>query len=240
MRTLAITSMLAGVAFIATSSAHAATFSVPIHGSGSFTISNDLDIFAGDKALTLTFTPPVFGIPEQPPQRTGSVVWSNITVDQATNHILSLSETGAGATLTATPLKSVTTGGSITITDLTLDLFKKQVKATVIGGNGVGTLTDFTLWNIDPATVLPLTYSPGASFSGQTLGLSITQEGLTTFTQALGLLPLAKTALAGVQSYGSISWNFTTPAVPEASTWAMTLLGLSAIGAAVQRRRKQA
>jgi hypothetical protein len=234
MRTLAITSILA---FTAAGAVQAATSTIPINGSGTFQFSAEFLNAASVAGGDVTYTPPVVTIPEQP-QSFSAFNWSSVTVDQSSKNLLSLNETGGGGSLTISALKSVSSGGSVTVTDLSLDLVNKQVKATLIGANGVGTLTDFALWNIDPNNALPMSYVPGMNASGTITGLSITSDGFAKVSQALGLLTLGKSALMGVTDYASISWRIA--AVPEASTWAMTLLGLGAIGAAVQRRRQQA
>lgn len=240
MRTLAITSILAGVAFAAAGSAHADTFGAPI-GSGRFMFS---DAFVGALAGgAVQYTPPMATIPEQPDTFTYSAFkWTSMTVDNATNTISNLSERDGGAIISMAAKQGISSGGSLTISDFSLDLLNKQVKATIVGANGVGTLTDFALWTFDPATTVPGTYVPLVNYVGETGALSITADGKAKLIQALGLLPLSKAALSGITDYGSIGWNFVAPAgaVPEASTWAMTLLGLGAIGAAAQRRRKQA
>ena len=67
-----------------------------------------------------------------------------LTIDSTTRTVLAAATTG-GATQTAPVLKSVSSGGSLTVTDLNVDIANKKVYATLIGGNGVGTLTNFYL-----------------------------------------------------------------------------------------------
>ncbi|MGC4062861.1 MAG: PEP-CTERM sorting domain-containing protein [Aquabacterium sp.] len=238
MRTFAITSILAGLAFSATGLAHADTIGVPVSGSGQFMLS---DVMWDFVALggSATYTMPVMSTPENP-INAGSLPWHSLTVDQASNAMLALSETGGGVTIAMPTIKNISTGGAITITDFAIDMVNNQVNVTLVGGNGVGTLTNYTLWRFTQGDALPGTYSPDTHFAGTIGTLNTTSTGLDLISQALGLSNVAKSALTTtLTSFGTIQWDFTTP-VPEASTWAMTLLGLGAIGAAVQRRRKQA
>lgn len=140
---------------------------------------------------------------------------------------LALSTSG-GFTWTAPKIKSVSSGGSLTITDLDLDLVNKKVYGTLIGGNGVGTRPHIELWNaqnvyLDDDGVGWYWHSPD-SMGAWMGGLAITQDSLMLFSQSLGLLNLGKAAFFGITDYGSI-----TAGVPEPGTWALTGLGLAGI-----------
>jgi len=160
--------------------------------------------------------------------------------------------TSGGLTMTAPVLKSVSSGGALTVTDLRADLSAQTIYATVIGGNGVGTLSDMALWHFSGLSSQRYLrhQTLDTSISGLSIaitGLSITQQGFNTFTQSLGLLTLGKAALSGVTDFGTITstiemmdapnfpWSVTS--VPEPSTHALMGLGLAGLVVAAKRRQ---
>jgi hypothetical protein len=159
-----------------------------------------------------------------------------LTIDDTTKAVLGAATTG-GATQTAPVLKSVSSGGSLTVTDLNVDLANKKVYATLIGGNGVGTLTNFYLWDIANISGATSVSGPGV-YTTTLTGLSITTDGFNALTKSLGLLNLGKAALSGVSDFGTITSTITATAVPEPSTYALAGVGLAMVG--LMRRRKQA
>jgi len=60
--------------------------------------------------------------------------------------------TAGGALQTAVDDGFTTTGGTLSITNLTVDLTAKRVYATLIGANGVGTVNNLYLWDIATIT----------------------------------------------------------------------------------------
>jgi len=180
---------------------------------------------------------------------------TSLTLDSVTGQVLS-AQTAGGLTQTATTKAGVTTGGSLTVTNLNVDLANKTVYATIIGGNGVGTLNNFALWTLvgtptydsqgnllsnDPTTAIvgPTTVNGAGTYNNTFNGLSITTAGFNTFVQALGLLKNGKLALAGVDNFGTINSTIVaTAAIPEPSTYALMGLGLVGMSLVARRRAK--
>ena len=170
-----------------------------------------------------------------------SAPMTSVTYDPSNLEIFGMGTSG-GLTMTAPYLKSVTTGGKLTVTDLRADLNVQTIYATVIGSNGVGTVNNFALWNFSTITGTTAYAGPG-NYVNDISGLSLTTDGFTKFSQALGLLSLGKAAMNGITDYGTIhsTLNTTldlggTPAIPEPSTYA--LMGLGLVGVAFAARRK--
>lgn len=122
-------------------------------------------------------------------------------------------------------------GGSVTISNLHVDLPTLRVFADLTSGATTQTLA---LWNITShdsggMPVLPPDASVGAVASLH--GLAFTTEGHDAFSQALTLSEFGKAALGGVRSFGTI-----TTAVPEPSAWVMAVAGMVGVGALKRRR----
>lgn len=160
-------------------------------------------------------------------------------INDSTNRILTAYSVG-GSNQTAPALKSVSSGGFVTIGDLWVDRTAKVVHGTLNGGNGVGTINDLIIWNVaniqgDSAITAAGSYT--TTFSG----LTVTSSAFDAISRSLGLLSLGKSALSGVTDFGTITSRLTvtaaTPPVPEPATYAM--MGLGLIGLAVTARRRR-
>src|SRR3989344_4624049 len=146
--------------------------------------------------------------------------------------------TGAGSALTQGT-------GSMTLSDLRIDHLGKQVFAKVNGSAS----TETAIFSFDaPAFVLAetaftpiLTCLPGRPHCKANLeslsahpvlsNLQFTEQGRTLWDQSFQLTPLGKVTMDAVGGLGKMS----VTAVPEASTWALMLIGLAGIGLARRR-----
>lgn len=166
-------------------------------------------------------------------------------------------------------IKNGATNGSgfLQISNLRLDLVRGAVLADISGGNGVGSLRGFQLWNYTAVTD-PTGYA-APDFGGVSdpflmrevrgsngfTGLFAPQQSLDMIAQALNLNAIGRHALAGVNDplrgegagFGSLALNFSVRmngpvsvslAVPEPSSCAMLAVG--GLCAAWFARRRQA
>lgn len=154
----------------------------------------------------------------------------------------------AGGALQSAPVANIaTTGGSLQITNLNVDLTTKRVYADLIGGNNVGTRSNVYLWDIAQITgptsfdISQLPPGGGVVSSTNTVsGLKINADAFNLFAQSMGLTANGITSLQTVTDFGSITSTISarvTP-VPESSTVLMMGLGLLGVGLAAARRQR--
>ncbi|MGC4062488.1 MAG: PEP-CTERM sorting domain-containing protein [Aquabacterium sp.] len=185
-----------------------------------------------------------------------STPMQSLTLDTDSLEILGVGGKG-GVTITAPVFKSISSGGSLTITDIATDLSTKTVHATLIGGNGVGTISNFALWDF-AAQSGPTVYT-GNQMVNDITGLTLTAGGLAKISQSLGLLDLGQVSLNAIGDFGALHvvTNFTqicdpsptspgagcggpTPSVPEPASPVLMALGLGLLGMAMSPRRRRA
>lgn len=232
---VAFKSLIAAAAFIAAGAASAATVTVTLgntvykghtlSGSETLTLGTDanawLDTIKGTVAANgagvVTATQDTDGFYSS---ITMAAPLVTLNLDDATDNLQSLAASG-GITLTAPVMRYISSGGALTLTDLNVDLNAKKVYATVVGANGVGTLTNVPLWDLDAVvgpTNIALPGNGGGQFNLAVQGLHLTTDGTSKFVSALGLYRLGQAALAAVSDFGSISMSLTSVAVlPQAS-----------------------
>lgn len=244
--------LVAALALVAVGAAHADILDVKnggatFQGSGTLTFSADL-LGALDtaKMTAVAYAPATASVQKDSDGYYSSISASAPMVGLGLNtdtFDVTYVQTKGGMTLTAPVLKSVSSGGSMTVTDIKADLTTKTIFATIIGANGFGTQT-LGLWTYDTITG-PTKYTGPGQYVDDITGLHLTAAGNTAFVTSLGLLSLGKSALAGIADYGSIhsAINTTlvidpTPGVPEPSTY--VLMGLGLVGIAFTARRKAA
>lgn len=244
----AFKSVVAAVAFVAAGAASAAATTVNVGdtlngltlegGTGKLSFSQDLlsALDTGKVAVSSWEPGKAIGTKDADgfyTEVSATAVITSLVVDSSTNEILSVATAG-GATQTSPVLKGVSSGGFLTVGDLNVDLVNNKIYATVIGANGVGTLSNFHLWDIVNATPTD-TYVEGTTLLNQVGGLKITTAGFDTFVKSLGLLSLGKGALATVSDFGTINTTVVA-SVPEPTTYALMGLGLVGIAAVARRR----
>jgi hypothetical protein len=165
--------------------------------------------------------------------------------DGSTVSISGVGTTG-GANITTVADGFTNTGGSLSITNLRVDLTTSHVFATLVGGNGVGTINNFDLWSfasLTGATSFAAVTGPTTSVNTLT-GLALSgATAFSTFSQALGLTQAGINAMSAITDYGSISSSITVtaaraPSVPEPSTYLLMGLGLVGIMAASKRTKR--
>lgn len=149
---------------------------------------------------------------------------------------------GALQTAEEDPEGFASTGGSLSITNLRVDLTSKKVFATLVGGNGVGTVNDLHLWdiaNIEGATSFADSPDGTTTSVNALTGLSINKPAFDLFAQSLGLTQAGIVALETVSDFGRIdsSISVTVTTVPEATSAMYTLMGVGLVGLLASRRR---
>ncbi|MDO9278465.1 MAG: PEP-CTERM sorting domain-containing protein [Polaromonas sp.] len=243
--------IVAALALVATGAAHADPLTVikggaTFQGSGTLSFSAELlGALDTGKIVTTNYGAVTSSITKDSEgyysEISVSAPMQTLTLDDTSLAVLGVGTKG-GMTLTAPVLRSVSSGGSLTVTDINADLTSKTIYATIIGGNGVGTINNFALWNF--ATITGTTsYTGPGTYVNDMSGLTLTADGFAKFSQSLGLLSLGKSAMSGITDYGTIhsvlhTTLVLTPDVPEPTTYALMSLGL--LGIAFTARRKAA
>jgi len=267
----AMKTLIAAAAFTAAGMASAA--SATLNAGGTLAVPGyDLSDLTGSG--TLTFSTTLIGALNAGKVQVSGIAPATATVVNKTNAatgVVSISSASAaapvtsltgdlvGSTLTVTnvgtvggafqnaPTKNIATNtGSLSITNLNVDLVNKKVFADLVGGNGVGSMSQVYLWDIvNPivgSTTFTIPAAGGVMSSTNTIsGLKITTSSFDIFAQAMGLTANGITSLKTVTDFGTIVSTISakaTPTIPEPSTYALMGLGLVGMSLVARRRAK--
>lgn len=151
-----------------------------------------------------------------------------------------------GAMLAAEADDFTNTGGSLSITNISVDPATKGIYADLSGGNGVGSLKQTRIWdyaNITGATNFKVITGPIAMNNSIT-GLTITEPAFELFAQSLGLTEAGRGAMLQITDYGKLDSAIKVqglarvPPLPEPSTYVLMGLGLVGMATAAKRHRR--
>ncbi|TAK88528.1 MAG: hypothetical protein EPO09_18230, partial [Aquabacterium sp.] len=242
--------LMVAAAFVAAGSTHATSITLPANGTAvaaGYTLS---ELSGTD---TLTFSSALIGALNAGKVQIAGVDPATTAVTYKTNaatKVVSISTASAAAPVTsltadvvgtglavtgagtvggslqsATSANIATTGGSLKIVNLSVDLLAKKVYADLIGGNGVGTHNNVWLWDITTITgptTLDLSLVPAGggvvSITNTRSGLTINQAAFDLFATSMGLTANGITSLKTVTDFGTIVSTISVkaaPAVPE-------------------------
>jgi hypothetical protein len=154
------------------------------------------------------------------------------------NYTLNKVGTLGGAAMLAPAANFATSGGSLSVSAISVDLASKSIFARVSGGNGLADQR-VRVWNytsIEGDTTQQL--NNGTMVFNNTLtGLTITSEAFDMFAQGLGLKAGGIAAMKSISDYGVMSSTLSFTVLPEPSTYLMMGLGLVGLALAAKRRK---
>lgn len=257
----AFKSIVAAAAFVAAGAASAVTLNA---GDSSNTVNGGLYLASGSGTLTFSqLLIDALNTGGVEVQATGGAisnvvgevfdytavgVTANVTsVEAAAGGAVQQAQSVGGATQIAGAVKGVSYGGTISVTNLRIDLENQNIYADFVGA---GKDKNGATVNVNATNVLAWTFTdiagptdftaPG-TYETVLSGLSLTSTGFDHLKNGLGLYSIGLIALQGAANdFGTLTSSLTVaaavPAIPEPSTYALMGLGLVGIGFAARRR----
>ncbi len=266
---LAMKSIVAAAALVAVGAASAASQTVTVGGSvNGYTLTGGTGALTFDRTLVTAINTGGIQLSAVSPAtatlvKTSSGKYNNtdgnrpvfnapitsLVVDTVSGEVTRASTSGGALMVAPAEIEGeenlASKGGSLSVTNINVDLVAKRVFVDINGANGVGSKTNFHLWDIASITGDTALKEGTAitNITGLTIAGGTTGEAFNTFAKALGLTETGITAMRGITSYGSIVSTITatkaaTPPIPEPSTYALMGLGLVGIAAVARRRAK--
>ena len=252
----AFKSIVVAAAFVAAGTAGAATLTA---GNQSQTV-NGLYLASGSGALTFSQTlidalntggvqvvaaaPATSNIIGTPGEYTAVGVAAPVTnLEVGAGGLIQTATSVGGATQIAGAVKGVSYGGTISVTNLKIDMVNKNIYADFVGAgkNSAGATVNVNATNVLAWTFTdiagPTSLTTAGTFDTTLSGLALTTEGFNNLKNGLGLYSIGLLALQGASTdFGTLKSTLTVAAIPEPSTYALMGLGLVGIGFAARRR----
>lgn len=269
---LAMKSIVAAAALVAVGAASAASQTVTVGGSvNGYTLTGGSGALTFDRSLVTAINTGGIQLSSVTPAtatllKTSTGKYNNtdgnrpvfnapitsLVVDTVSGQVTRASTSGGALMVAPATIEGednlASTGGSLSVTNINVDLVAKRVYVDINGANGVGSKTNYYLWDIASITGDTALKDGTAitTITGLTIAGGTTGDAFNTFAKSLGLTETGSVALKGVTNYGSIVSTITatkastppTPPIPEPSTYALMGLGLVGIAAVARRRAK--